>query len=494
MEQQKDGEGGRVERTLRQRMTVAAGVFAMSALGLAVVAGRYGDAAQAPVDDGTLAEASALDAAAAVVEPLAEDPAGSAGDTSSPAGGEAGEGVSAAEPPPEPAPAIQWVSPRERSSLTHDPVPAGERVPKPEAVRGIYVGSWPVGSSNRLAQLIRLADETEINAFVIDVKDVTGEISYATQVPLAQQLGADRRPRIGDIRAVLAKLKEHGIYPIARIVAFKDPLVADARPEWAIQRADGSVWEDNKGVRWVDAFNPEVHAYNIEIAREAVSLGFAEVQWDYVRFPDAPQSYMAEAVYPARDGRTMSQGIRSFMLKSRDELEPLEAPITADVFGITTSAFRDVGIGQLWEDMADVMDVLLPMVYPSHYPKGTWDFPVPNAAPYQIVHKALMHGVNRSKDIPNAATIRPWLQAFDLGEPDYTPEYVRAQIDAVYDAGLTEWILWNPSARYSAEPLVTADGRAPWFAGYGESLWTPPAPEAEDTTGAALGVAADSTR
>ena len=439
----------------RRRLTVAAGVFGIAVLGVAGIATRY----DRPPSDATIAVAPDS-SVSAVADPAPVQPPAPPSEREP------------AQAPRVGAPVV-WVSSHEPSPLSLEPVPDSMRVPKPEAVRGIYVGSWPIGSATRLPRLIALAEATEINAFVIDIKDATGEVSYATEVPLAKQVGADRRIRIRDVRALLDTLRAHGIYPIARIVAFKDPLLADARPEWSIQRADGSVWTDEKDVRWVDAFNEDVWAYNIELAREAIALGFAEVQWDYVRFPDAPRSYMETAVYPRRDGRTMSQGIRAFMIRSREELDPLGAPITADVFGITTSAHRDVGIGQYWEDMADVMDVLLPMVYPSHYPKGTWGFPVPNAAPYQIVHKALMHGVNRSKDIEGAATIRPWLQAFDLGEPDYTPEYVRAQIDAVYDAGLTEWVLWNPAARYSAEPLVSYDGRAPWFAGRGAELYRP---------------------
>lgn len=510
MRQRDDRERGGSSWPGGRRLTAAGSVFAIAALAVAAVATRGPESA-----DVETVQAAAVPERAAVVEAL-EDAADTRGEAAAPAEERAGSerpvggddpgataAASAAAPPSDatvpPAavgpPAGGWASASEPSPLALDPVPSSERVPKPEAVKGIYVGSWSAGSTRRLAQLVRLADRTEINAFVIDIKDATGEVSYATEVPLAKQVGADRRLRIRDVRALLDTLKAHGIYPIARVVAFKDPLLADARPEWAIQRADGSVWRDDKGVRWVDAFNSEVWAYNIELAREAIALGFAEVQWDYVRFPDAPQSYMEQAVYPARDGRTMSKGIRAFMMESREELESLGAPLTADVFGITTSAHRDVGIGQYWEDMADVIDVLLPMVYPSHYPRGTWGFPVPNAAPYQIVYKAMRHGVDRSADIPNAATIRPWIQAFDLGEPAYTPQYVRAQIDAVYDAGLTEWILWNPAARYSAEPLVTYDGRAPWFAGRGAELYQPPEPEVPDPRredSVPIGVAADS--
>ena len=147
--------------------------------------------------------------------------------------------------------------------------------------------------------------------------------------------------------------------------------------------------------------------------------------------------------------------------------------MTADVFGITTSSQRDVGIGQSWEQMSDRVDVLLPMVYPSHYPAGSWGFPNPNAAPYQIVKRALDDAVERSLLIDGAADVRPWLQAFSLGEPDYGPMHIRAQIDATYDAGLDEWILWDPAVRYPQEVFIDANGIAPWFVGMGEALYEP---------------------
>jgi hypothetical protein len=296
---------------------------------------------------------------------------------------------------------------------------------------------------------------------VVDIKEALGEVSHRTQVPVARQVGADRNPAIADLGGLVARLREHGIYPIARIVVFKDPLLAQARPEWAIVREDGSLWADQRGVHWVDPFNQDVWDYNIELAREAVALGFSEIQWDYVRFPDVPQSYLREAVYPARDGRTMAEGIRDFLIYSRERLDLPDVPQTADVFGITTSARNDVGIGQLWEKLADVTDVLLPMVYPSHYARGTWGHNVPNAAPYQVVRRAVEEGLARSAVIPGAASMRPWLQAFSLGQPPYGPREVRAQMQAVYDAGVQEWILWNAAARYDAAYFATPDGRAP---------------------------------
>jgi hypothetical protein len=260
---------------------------------------------------------------------------------------------------------------------------------------------------------------------------------------------------------MLQKLRANGIYPIARIVVFKDGPLSKARPDWAVQHVNGGEWLDADGYRWVDSYNRRVWDYNIAIAREALELGFAEVQWDYVRFPDVPSRLMREASWPAAEGRTKADGIRDFLIHSRTQLAKYDAPITADVFGLTTSAGTDMGIGQLWEKMSDVTDALLPMVYPSHYGRGSYGIAHPNASPYETVKTALEHAVRRSSRIEKPATIRAWLQDFTLGAPRYDASYVRAQIDAVYDAGLKEWVLWHPGSNYTVEALASADGTRP---------------------------------
>lgn len=340
-------------------------------------------------------------------------------------------------------------------------VPANARVAKPRAVRGLYLNAWAAGSTKKLEKLLDIADRTEINTFVIDVKE-GGEISYPTAVRLAAEIGADQR-YIPDVQGTIAKLKARGVYPIARIVVFKDEMLAKAKPEWAIQKADGTVWKDNHGNLWVDSFNKDVWDYNIAIAREAIELGFSEVQWDYVRFPDVPRSYMRTAVWPARAGRQKEDAIREFLNYSREQLADLSAPVTADVFGLTTSAENDMGIGQLWDKMVDATDVLLPMVYPSHYARGSYGIAYPNAQPYDVIRTSLRHAVRRTEGVPNAALIRPWLQDFTLGRPRYGPAHVRAQISAVYDAGLEEWVLWNPGSNYTLEALANSNGVAPKF-------------------------------
>jgi hypothetical protein len=333
------------------------------------------------------------------------------------------------------------------------------RMRTPTAVRGLYLNAWAAGSQARLARLIDTAVRTEINSFVIDVKE-GGEISYRSQVPLARAIGADQA-YIRDVRGMLRRLRENGIYPIARIVVFRDPVLAQARPDWAVHHVDGGEWIDNYGHYWVDSYNRDVWDYNIAIAREAIELGFAEVQWDYVRFPDVPSSYMRTAHWPAQEGRSKAAAIREFLLYSRAQLRDYGVPVTADVFGLTVSVRNDMGIGQQWEKMVDATDVLLPMVYPSHFARGSYGIAEPNAQPYETVLRAMQHAVNRTRGVANAAGIRPWLQDFTLGQPRYGAEHVRAQIDAVYDAGLTEWILWHPGSNYTVAALAAADGTRP---------------------------------
>ena len=340
-------------------------------------------------------------------------------------------------------------------------------VAKPAEVRGLYLNAWAAGSSRKLDKLVGIAQRTEINTFVIDVKE-GGEVSYRSSIPLVRQVRADRS-YIRDVRALLERLRSAGIYPIARIVAFKDRTLAEARPEWAIQRADGSQWLDDTGHPWVDSYNRRVWDYNIAIAREAIVLGFAEVQWDYVRFPDVPRSYLARARWPAAEGRSKEDAIREFLLYSRAQLAAYGVPVTADVFGLTVSASDDMGIGQLWSKLVDATDVLLPMVYPSHFARGSYGIARPNAFPYGTVKKAMEFARRRTPDSPGSATIRPWLQDFTLGPPRYGPAHVRAQIQAVYDAGLEEWVLWNPGSNYTVAALADSAGVMPRFPLPGEA-------------------------
>ena len=329
---------------------------------------------------------------------------------------------------------------------------------RPDAVKGIYVSAWAAGSRARSQALIDLATRTEINTFVIDLKDASGYVSYPTEVMIAREVGADQEIRIRDLIGLLERLQEADIYPIARIVMVKDPLLIRARPEWAVQDSAGGVWVDSRGLVWANLHDKRVWEYHVELAREAASIGFPEIQWDYVRFADAPQEDLDRAVFPGSEGRRRRDAVEAFLEYARAALEDSGVEMTVDVFGATTSAQSDVGIGQYWERFIGSVDVALPMVYPSHYWEGSFGIQDPNGHPYEIVRAALVAAVQRSKAVEGAGATRPWLQDFTLGSPRYEAPEVRAQIQATYDAGIDEWLLWNASSRYTESALAPADG------------------------------------
>jgi hypothetical protein len=325
----------------------------------------------------------------------------------------------------------------------------------PDGIKALYVNAWAFGSS-RLWHLVRLADSTEINALVVDVKDDTGCLLYPSSVATARAIGAGACARTKTVRERLDTLHAHGIYPIARIVVAKDPLLAERRHGWAVRnRESGELWRDRIGSAWVDAHNDSVWIYAAQLAEEAVLLGFREVQFDYVRFPDEPAERMATAIFPARKrGETQRGSVRRHVRLLVERLEHLGVPVTFDIFGLTASAMGDMGIGQVWEDFTTVADVVLPMVYPSHYYRGAYGLERPNAHPYLVVRRALQEAIDRSRD-PGSARIRPYLQAFTLGRrlPRYTAHEIREQIRAAEELGLTSWVLWNPRSVYRKEAL-----------------------------------------
>ncbi len=334
-------------------------------------------------------------------------------------------------------------------------------LPPTAKIKGLYVNAWAFGSP-KLWQLVRLADETEINAFVVDVKDDTGCLLYPSTVPTAEQIGANRCVRAKDARARLDTLAKHDIYAIARIVVAKDPLLAERKSGWSVkERVTGQLWRDRINIAWVDAYNDSVWIYAAQLAQEAAQMGFREVQFDYVRFPDEPRERMATAIFPAhRSGQTQREAVREHVALLKDRLKASGVPVTFDIFGLTASATSDLGIGQVWEDFVTVADVVLPMVYPSHYYRGAFGYAWPNGQPYRVVRSALTEALKRSEPLPGSAEIRPFLQAFTLGRrlPRYTPFEIREQIRAVEDLGITSWVLWNPRSVYQRGSLRPKQG------------------------------------
>jgi len=338
-----------------------------------------------------------------------------------------------------------------------DSTPTEPKLPlvSPHEVRGLYLNAW-VWGSGRFWELLALAEATEINSLVLDVKDDTGELAYASAVPLAREIDASSA-RVRNPRERLDSLRARGIHPIARIIVAKDPLLAKRKSDWAVRDSRGGLWRDRLEFTWVDAFNDSVWIYAADIAAEAVAMGFAEVQFDYVRFPDEPQRLLQYAVFPhRREGESRRDGVRRNLALVGDRIRRLGVPFTIDVFGLTTSASDDMGIGQVWEDLVGTADVVLPMVYPSHYRRGAYGIPHPNSEPYRVVHKAVGEAVERTALAGSDAVIRPFLQAFTLGRPRYTGTHIREQIRAVEDHGVRTWVLWNPGGRYRRDGLRPA--------------------------------------
>ena len=330
------------------------------------------------------------------------------------------------------------------------------RVPAPDTLRGLYVNRWAALGS-KLKSLIDVARKTEVNALVIDVKDDRGFVLYRSNVPLAREIGADTADghwmSAAKVRATLDTMIAHGIYPIARIVVAKDPLLARKKLEWAIKRkSDLKPWLDKNGNPWLDPHQRGVWQYAADLAREAYDLGFSEVQFDYVRFPDEKR-LAAETTYPLANGRVRAQVIREQLGFVRGMLKPNGIRVTADVFGLTATDTTDMGIGQRWEMFVDQVDVVLPMVYPSHFARGTYKLRNPNAHPYKTIDNVLKDAIARTKPVSNAAKIIPWYQDFTLGPPHYYAEQIRAQKKAGYDNGFQSWILWNPKSNYTIAAL-----------------------------------------
>jgi len=322
----------------------------------------------------------------------------------------------------------------------------------PPVLRGIYLNAYAAGSKARLAKLLAIADSTEINAFVIDVKDEKG-MRYRTQLSQQKQIGGE--VTISNLKTLVDTIEAHGVWTIARIVVFKDPMLSQAKPEWSIKDPNGALWRDKAGNTWVSAWDSNVWEYNIQIAEEVLRAGFDEVQFDYIRFPE-PFPSLPKQIHPhAKGDRT--DAIEDFIAKAKPRIKALGGVLSVDLFGLSPNDPRDVNIGQQWERIISQVDHVLPMVYPSHYlPTHLKGVPRPNQMPYETVFASVGMGVIRAQRLREAgassARIIPWLQAFSAPwvtrNYPYGPEQASAQTRAVYDVGLEDWVFWHPGSRY----------------------------------------------
>lgn len=323
---------------------------------------------------------------------------------------------------------------------------------KPEAVKGLYVpGS--AASGQKLDGILQTVDETEVNALVVDVKEA-GHTTYPSEVPLAREIGATTE-QIPDLEKLVQKLEDRDVYTIARLSAFQDDVLPRERPGLAVlDSATGGPWRTYQGGTWANPYRERTWEYNAAIAREAAEAGFDEIQLDYVRFPsDGPMNRLE---YGEETAPTQEAAIAGFLEYTQKELEPTGAELSADVFGLV--GINDfVGIGQVISEMAPHLDVLSPMVYPSHYPAGSYGYGNPDAFPYEIVELAMDDFSTKARRANPEIEIRPWLQDFDYVSA-YGPTQVQAQMNAARDSGVKGWLLWNAAGEYT-ETVLEAEER-----------------------------------
>jgi len=322
-------------------------------------------------------------------------------------------------------------------------------------VRGIYLTRTSVNTKEKIANWISFAKKTNLNAFVIDVKDDDGFMLFTTSaaakfVPKANE---DAFYSKEEMKSVVSELKAAGIYVIARIVAFKDPSYARAHMDRAIVYKDtGNPYMGIYKVPWASAYDKQLWEYNVSVAKEAAEVGFDEIQYDYVRFPELTE-YDRNRVNLRKTGDdSFAESIQKFLIYSKKELAPYNVPLAADVFGLVSTAVDDLGIGQYWEAISNVVDYICPMVYPSHYANGSFGLSIPDQFPYETVYRSVLDGVRRNCNIPTPARIRPWIQSFTAtwvkGHITYDENAIRKEIKALKDLGINEYMFWNASNRY----------------------------------------------
>lgn len=329
--------------------------------------------------------------------------------------------------------------------------PIDERVihvKKPKYIRGIHISGWAAGSSKFRARYEKIFDDTEINTAVIAVKEASGEV-FIPGIPKSKEIGAFVNA-IPDIKQYISHLHSKGIYVISRQVVFKDPVFAKANPSLSVKTPSGGTWRDFKGMSYGDPFNRKVWDYNFSIADECVRLGFDEIQFDYIRFPS--DGKIKDCRYMVHYSSTVaSANIASFLKQAQSRYKNKNINISADVFGLTTSATDDLGIGQVIEKMEPFVDSLSPMIYPSHYYKGTYNLKDPNKSPYETVYIAMKHGKEKLGD--KSYKFVPYIQDFSLGYK-YGVREIKAQKQALYDNDIGDWILWDPKALYTIAALA----------------------------------------
>lgn len=318
----------------------------------------------------------------------------------------------------------------------------------PFVPKALYLSVYGIGSGVLRPAALKLIENHEPNALVIDIKGDAGLVGYKSGIPLTAEIGARKVTTVRDMKALVEELRDKGVYTIARIVTFKDNLLARTRPELAIRTKSGDIFQDGEGLAWADPFQQAVWDYNLQLAEEAAQLGFDEVQFDYIRFPDK------RGLKFSKDNTEENRvaAITGFLTAARKRIEPYNVFLGADIFGYACWNTTDTEIGQRIEDLARVLDVISPMLYPSGFQFGIPGYRNPVQNSHEIIYLSLKRAQERTGLKP--AHFRPWLQAFRDYAFDrrvFGPNEVQQQIAASDKFGAGGWMMWNPRNVYSAE-------------------------------------------
>lgn len=315
--------------------------------------------------------------------------------------------------------------------------------------KGMHLTVFAAASQFHKTRINDLLENTEMNAVVIDIKEIDGDISIKD---VANNLSYSKN--LPSVEPYLKEVKDKGFYAIARIVVFRDNVMPRKRPDLAVKNPDGSLWEDRKHLTWLNPYKQDSVDYILELSEKAADMGFDEIQFDYIRFPS--DGNIKNCRYGVEHSSvTASAAIVDFLKQARQRLSPKGVKISIDVFGLTTTETTDMGIGQKIVEMTEQVDFVSPMIYPSHYNNGEYGIPNPNKEPYRTVYIALQ---GAKKRLP-VEKLRPWLQDFSMRGVKYGPEEIKAQIQACYDCGVKTWLLWNAACKYTKDGLKTKENQ-----------------------------------
>ena len=347
------------------------------------------------------------------------------------------------------APRQQAEAPRRQAEAETRPVEALVFPPGFKPVRGVHLSAWVAGSPHSRKKFLDQLSGTFINAVVVPLKETDGQV-YVAGVPKAQAYGTTLIA-IPDPVALVADIHGRGLRAIARIVVFKDNLLARKHPELAVKHAGGGLWRNNNGITWVDPYRREIWDYNLELALAAVRLGFDEIQFDYVRFPSDGDTTTCRYSREDHTEKSAVANILDFLRFARKRLEPTKVAMSIAVFGMTTTARDDMGIGQDLLVMTGLSDFVSPMMYPSHYAHGEYGLRNPNREPYKVIFRGLRDAKRRLG--AEAWKLRPYLQDFSLFHVHYGPSELQAELMAAQKQGIESFILWNPANHYTWQAL-----------------------------------------